>query len=486
MRTYGDNCPIAAQAAQGSIALIRVCGQGSLDLLAQIFSRPQALEHAAGNTIVYGWIRDFSPSPSPPVLIDQVLISVYRAPRSYTGEDGADISCHGGSAAVKAILETLRKAGFQDALPGEFTFRSFINGKMDLTQSESVMELVAAKSKQGLEHAVKRLSGVLEQEIHAIRDKLLEALSAAELYLDYPEDEIDEIDRIDRKQEHLPQREAVEDALKNLQSLTATYQRERLYQEGVLAVIAGRPNAGKSSLFNILLNEDRSIVTEMPGTTRDWIEAAITVEGIPVRLADTAGIRSVSLSCNSQMYKAEIQGIQRSRDLVEQANIVLYTVDACEGLHNEDQAFLKEYSKSFNQPLILVWNKVDLVKKVPESLPILPEKSDFFTFVPVSCKTGKGIKELCSFLALLIIKNTAKDSNLGEVRAGLGTERQKNLTEKAALLLEEALTTADQREALDIIAPMLREALNTLGEITGEVSTADILDLMFSRFCLGK
>ena len=494
MRTYGDTCPIAIQAAQGSIALIRICGQGSLESLAQIFSRPQALLNAAGNTVVYGWIRDFSSSPhiSPPALIDQVLISVYRAPRSYTGEDGADISCHGGSAAVKAVLEALRKAGFQDALPGEFTFRSFINGKMDLTQSESVMELVSAKSKHGLEHAVKRLSGTLEREIHVIRDKLLEILSALELYLVYPEEEIEEIEEIDehdRKQEHMPQREEAEDILRKLQSLAVSYRRERLYQEGVLAVIAGRPNAGKSSLFNVLLSEDRSIVTEKPGTTRDWIEAALTIEGIPVRLADTAGIRSVLLPCESQtsvMDEAEIQGIQRSRDLIEQANIILYTVDACEGLNIEDQTFLKEYTQSRDRLLVLVWNKVDLEDTLPESIPCLPEKSEFFSFIPVSCKTGIGIGELCSSIASLIIENTAKDSDLGEVRAGLGTERQKDLTEKAALLLEEALLLADQKEPLDIIAPFLREALNTLGEITGEVSSADILDLMFSRFCLGK
>jgi tRNA modification GTPase len=445
------------------LALVRTSGQGALELLAQVFSRPRALLDARGNTIVHGWINDLGGCP-----IDEVLISVYRAPHSYTGEDGADISCHGGSAAVKAVLLTLRKAGFEDALPGEFTFRSFMNGKIDLTRSESVMELVSAKTKKGLEHAVKRLSGALEKEIKTIRDTLLEAVSAAELYLDYPEDEIDE---------ELPllYHKAAEEALKRLHTLAASYHRERLYQEGALAVIAGRPNAGKSSLFNALLNEDRSIVTETPGTTRDWIEASVTVEGIPLRLTDTAGLRTPSLY--SKTEEAEIVGMQRSRELAGEADIILYTVDTSEGLCKEDEMFLAGISC----PLILVWNKVDL-KEPPCSV----KQSSKIPNVPVSAKTGKGLEELYSSIAsLLSQKNSGVDDFLEE-NVGLGTQRQKELTEKAASLLEEAMTMADNNEPLELISPLLREALNSLGEITGEVTSSDILELMFRRFCLGK
>jgi len=463
-RVYGDICPIAAQAAQGAIALIRTSGQGSLELLAKVFSRPKALLDASGNTIVYGWINDQDGTP-----VDETLVSVYRAPRSYTGEDGADISCHGGTATVNAILEILRKAGFEDALPGEFTFRSFLNGKIDLTRSESVMETVSARTKQGLEHAVKRLSGSLEKEIKAVRDKLLEAVSSVELFLDYPEDEIDD---------GPPSfREAAEEALQNLKSLAASYNRERLYQEGALAVIAGRPNAGKSSLFNALLNEDRSIVAEMPGTTRDWIEAFVSIKGIPLRLADTAGLRELPHD-SLQTDKVEIQGIERSKSLAEEADIIFYTVDACEGITKEDRCFLEEHR---NNLLILIWNKID----IPEAYSAAHAGRINFPIVPVSAKTGKGLEELCAMVAALLTKETQNNSDAG-LNAGLGTQRQKDLTEKAALLLEEALAMAEKDEPLDLIAPLLRESLNSLGEITGEVSSADILEIIFSRFCLGK
>ncbi|MCL1815125.1 MAG: tRNA uridine-5-carboxymethylaminomethyl(34) synthesis GTPase MnmE [Treponema sp.] len=479
MRNYGDTCPIAAQAAQGALALVRTSGQGTLKLLAPVFSRPQALLDAQGNTIVYGWIHDSAGSP-----IDEVLVSVYRTPHSYTGEDGADISCHGGSAAVKMLLLTLRKAGFEDALPGEFTFRAFMNGKLDLTRSESVMELVSAKTKEGLEHAVKRLSGVLEREIKTIRDTLLEAVSAAELYLDYPEEEIDE------DPGSFSYSETAEDALRRLRVLASSYDRERLYQEGALTVIAGRPNAGKSSLFNALLNEDRSIVTDTPGTTRDWIETSLTIEGIPLRLTDTAGLRDPS-SCPSGTDEAEMLGIQRSRELTEEADIILYIVDACEGFQKEDEKFLTEVSVPF---LILVWNKIDLIEhEIASRAPIiaeilqLPPRS--FAIVPVSARTGKGLEELSASIAGLLIQKASYSSaadTLPEGSPGLGTLRQKELIEKAVVLLEDALSMTARNEPLDLISPLLRESLNALGEITGEISSAGILETMFSRFCLGK
>jgi tRNA modification GTPase len=471
-RNYGDESPIAAQAAQGAVALIRTSGKGSLELLAKIFSRPRALLDAAGNTVLYGWILDETG-----VRIDEALVSVYRAPRSYTGEDAAEISCHGGSAAAKTILEALRSVGFSDALPGEFTFRSFVNGKIDLTRSESVMEAVSAKTKNALEHAVKRLSGVLEKEINAIRDKLLEITASIELFLDYPEDEIDEAPPSFRK--------TADEALEKLKSLARSYNRERLYQEGALAVIAGRPNAGKSSLFNALLNDDRSIVTENPGTTRDWIEASLSINGIPLRLADTAGLREFSGE------EAEKQGIERSKSLMEEADIILYTVDACIGLNNEDQNFMEKHKKDL---LILVWNKIDLNEA--KNIPQIEKTGLFFPVAAVSATTGKSLEELCACISGCLTQKTEdnygktqkifSDSVLTLPAAGLGTQRQKELTEKAVSFLEEALLLEEKNESLDLIAPLFRESLNALGEITGEVSSADILEIMFSRFCLGK
>jgi len=470
MRTYGDTCPIAAQAAQGALSLVRTSGAGSLELLAKVFSRPGALLDAPGNTIVHGWITDNSP-------IDEVLVSIYRAPRSYTGEDGADLSCHGGIAPVKTVLEALRKAGFQDALPGEFTFRAFMNGKIDLTQSESVMELVSSGTREGLERAIKRLSGALEKEILAVRDKLLEAVSVVELYLDYPEDEIDSAEE---GTAFYSCRQAAEEALLLLKKLSASYRREKLYQEGALAVIIGRPNAGKSSLFNALLNEDRSIVTQTPGTTRDWIEGSVDLQGIPLRLADTAGLRNVS-----GVDEAESRGIERSRSLAEEADLILYTVDGSEELKNEklneeDDVFLSNHAKK----TILVWNKSDL-HEPPEYIRnnFAPVNKDRPLLSVISAKTGEGIPALCASITELL---TVRDPLVTESICGLGTQRQKDLIEKAAFLLEEALFKANNEQALDMTALLLREALNAVGEITGEVSSADILETLFSRFCLGK
>ncbi|MDR3247979.1 MAG: tRNA uridine-5-carboxymethylaminomethyl(34) synthesis GTPase MnmE, partial [Treponema sp.] len=360
---YGDESPIAALATgpgENALALIRISGPNSVALLSYVFSRPKKLRAAPGNSIVHGWIcappaRPGSEAP----LIDEVLVSVYRAPQSYTGEEGADISCHGGTAVVKAIMNVLIAAGFRESLPGEFSFRAFMNGKLDLTRSESVMELVKAKTDTGREHAVGRLSGRLQGEIAALNRQLVEVLAEAELHLDYDDTELAAQGRF---ADRLPGRERVENILERLQALADTWQRERLYQEGKLAVIAGRPNAGKSSLFNALLGEDRSIVTDIPGTTRDWIEAFIAIGGIPLRLADTAGLRDTA-SFQDKTGQVERIGIERSRELLDSADLVLYVIDGAQGIHHDDVVFLNAHAgQAADHPasLILLWNKADI------------------------------------------------------------------------------------------------------------------------------
>ncbi|MDR2178029.1 MAG: tRNA uridine-5-carboxymethylaminomethyl(34) synthesis GTPase MnmE [Treponema sp.] len=476
---YGDESPIAALATppgESALALIRASGPGSVALLATIFSRPAKLREAGGNSVVHGWIL----APRGPgsgktgeagetgkagenagaERIDEVLVSVYRAPKSYTGEEGADISCHGGAVVVRAVLEALKTAGFRESLPGEFSFRAFMNGKLDLTRSESVMELVQAKTCEARERAVGRLAGRLQREIAALSRCLLEALAETELRLDYDEEELG------FSGEGLPGRELVENALDRLRKLTAGWPGERLYQEGALAVIAGRPNAGKSSLFNALVGEDRSIVTAAPGTTRDWIEALVNIRGIPLRLVDTAGLRETG--GQAALDRAEELGILRSRELLDKADLTLYVINGTQGPRDEDRAVLGAVR---SRPLIPLWNKADIA-------PL----SGHQEFLPVSAKTGEGLGELCTAI------KTALGGNLPERRPepGLGSLRQKDLAEKARAALEEALDLADRGEALDLSAPLLREAVDALGEITGEVSTADILETIFSKFCVGK
>jgi tRNA modification GTPase len=426
---------------------------------------------APGNTVVYGWITDPSRSA---VRVDQVLVSVYRAPVSYTGEDSADISCHGGAVA-ETVLASLAAAGFVRALPGEFTFRAFMNGKLDLTRAESVMELVSAETKEAAGRALDRLEGALERELSAVKEKILDALAAVEIRLDYPDEEIDGGGE--------DWRPCAAEALSRLSALVESYHGERLYAEGALAVIAGRPNAGKSSLFNALLDEERSIVTEEPGTTRDWIEARISLEGIPLRLADTAGLRRTE----EGMGIAETLGIRRSRELLAQADIVVYVIDGTVGLTREDQAFLEEDHPGV--PVLPIWNKADIIP-----IPTGNGGPDRFTPLITSAAAGTGLQQLCSAIHDALMNNAyaGKADREGMCEAGIAVKRHKDLAERAAAALREALASGGGLDAettedsLELTAPLLREALNELGEITGEVTSASILNTIFSRFCVGK
>jgi tRNA modification GTPase len=459
---YNDDNPIAAFATipgSGALTLIRCSGKGAIEAVSSVFA-PDKLNGAPGNSIIHGWIVKDGEK------IDEVLVSVFRAPKSYTGEDSLDICCHGGASAGKSVMAALSSAGFRDALPGEFTFRAFVNGKLDLTKAESVMELVSAKTDISRRHAVSRLSGSLQTEIEDIKKTLVQVLSGAEIYLDYSEDEVGA--DVDEDEGKLPYLNIALEALERLKKLSASWQMERIYQEGVTVVIAGRPNAGKSSLFNALLKEDRSIVTEIPGTTRDWIEAWVSVDGIPVRLVDTAGLRDSAEA-------AEKIGVDRSRKLLQEADLVLYLIDGAQGVTNEDRDFIDNDDRR-----LLVWNKADIAPLIAA-----PSLSPPQNFISASAKTGEGLAQIYAAISSAIKEQTTAHQD-APITAAVGTERQKKLVDAAVSALEEALALARQEEPLDLIAPLLREAVNSLGEITGEVSTADILEEMFSRFCVGK
>ncbi|MFQ3547369.1 MAG: tRNA uridine-5-carboxymethylaminomethyl(34) synthesis GTPase MnmE [Termitinemataceae bacterium] len=485
--SYGDDDPIAAHAtalAESALALIRTSGPGSIELVAQRFSRPQALLAAPGNTIVHGWILTETGEK-----VDEVLLSVFRAPRSYTGEDGIDISCHGGITSARAIMENLLTSGFRQALPGEFTFRAFMNGKMDLTRSESVVEIIEAKTDESRKHAIDRLSGALEQEIRALRDNLVSALAATELFLDYSEDDgvslIADMSspELAEAQGILPDRDRIEATIEKLKALSASYRIEKLYRDGALVAIAGCPNAGKSSLFNRLLKEERSIVTDIPGTTRDYIEAWISIEGIPVRLIDTAGLRDTQ-------DPIEQIGVQRSRSIIQGADLVMYLIDGKTGFTAADRELLAEYEDPAlwegreAPPVLLVWNKAD-IQNPPAIEQLEGERLSTKVsqdLIAVSATTGQGIPELARHIRTTLEGSASAPSGL----VGIATERQKHLIDAAIASLSEALDLADQHEPLDIIAPAIREAAEALGEITGDVSRADVLEIMFSRFCVGK
>lgn len=476
---YTPEEPIAAIAtalAPAALGIVRCTGTGVIGLLSKVFSRPQALLSAAGNTIVYGWMvepidgAEDAAGEAACRSIDQVLVSVFRNPRSFTGEDMVEISCHGGPGMVTEIFRLLTSHGFRAALPGEFTFRSFINGKADLTRSEAVHEIIAAKTDTSRSRAAGRLAGGLFQELDAIKQLLRETLAALEAEIEYPEDEEAIADAFDSRQ--------LEEARRRLESLCNSWASEKLYQDGVRVVLCGRTNAGKSSLFNTLLKEDRSIVSDIHGTTRDWIESWVSFAGIPARLFDTAGLRESD-------DEVERHGIQRTQDLTAEAQLILYLVDASLGLVEEDKAFLSKWSqseKATRPPLLLVLNKWD---KVSDSNACDPDLNQIQVdgIIRLSAKTGAGTAQLVEAVKDVISRDCSSNSS-GQV--GLGTERQKICAQEALEAVIHGLDVVQDGYTLDAVVQDVEEALAALGEITGEVTTEDILDTVFSKFCLGK
>lgn len=444
-------CAIATALSPAALGIVRCSGKNCIELVSKVFSRPKALLSAEGNTIVYGWILDNS------VKVDEVLVSVFRSPKSFTGEDMAEISCHGGPGVVLAVQNVLLKNGFREAERGEYTFRAFINGKADLTKAEAVREIIESHTNEGRSRAVGRLAGNLFSEIDSIKKLITDTLASIEVEIEYPEDEETIADTFDKTN--------LENAAIRLENLKNSWQGEKLYQDGARVVICGKTNAGKSSLFNAILKEDRAIVSDIEGTTRDWIESFVDFAGIPVRLFDTAGLRKTD-------DLIEAKGVQLSKNLSQDADVVLYLVDSTRGITKEDEKFLSECEK----PCVLVWNKSDLA-----------ENHSTQTFqcvkaqVKISAKKGIGFAELYDSVKSILTEGIATE----RVQAGLGSERQKICVEEALESVKHSLSVAETF-TLDAVVQDLEDALNSLGEITGEVYADDVLESIFNNFCVGK
>ena len=448
---------IATALAPSALGIVRVSGKGCIELVSKVFSRPKALLEAAGNTLVYGWIVDQNQK------IDEVMLSVYRAPKSFTGEDMVEISCHGGPAVVTAIQNLMLKSGFRQANRGEYTFRAYITGKTDLTKAEAVKEIIDSHTDASRSHAAGRLSGSLFTEIDSIKKLIIDTLASIEVEIEYPEDEETIADTFDRKD--------IEIAIERLQSLVESWQGEKLYQDGARVVLAGRTNAGKSSLFNAILKEERAIVSDIEGTTRDWLESWASINGIPVRLFDTAGLRETD-------DKIEAQGVQISRNLAHDADLVLYLVDSSSGLNDED----KEFIKKSQEPLILVWNKADKIEAGGDRPRVeacdIGDRPQAF----VSAKKGSGFKELYAQITAILTAGLSTERQ----QAGLGSARQKESVAEALESVKHALISADDNYTLDAVVQDLEDALDSLGEVTGDVTPDDVLGSIFANFCVGK
>ena len=464
-------CALATPVGLGAISIIRLSGKGCIESVSQCFSRPQALLNSEGGRVHHGWIRWESS------LIDEVLITIFRAPESYTGEDCAEISCHGGFIVFENIMKILRKLSFRDASAGEFSFRAFSNGKMDLTRSEAVRDIIEARSDRARALATRHLAGSLENAINRIKDNLVSQAAISSLALDYPEDEVDNI----------PFNLAlIGECRDSLQELLSTWRTGSICQRGIEVVLAGPTNAGKSSLFNLFLRQERSIVTDRPGTTRDWVQANISLGGMALQLIDTAGLRMDSRDLIEQ------EGIRRTHKLIKSSDIVLVIADASLGKHEalkleniiRNISEKSETGSAGTEPenpfrnqnrLIRVWNKSDLTPKIPDG------------WIPVSTLLGKGFGKL----EAAINKRLESYLEPGEKDAPIvSSARQKGLLEEAVTalgrVLEAGKATRTATIPYDLMAEDLHDALNFLGEITGTITRTDVLNTVFSRFCVGK
>lgn len=444
---------LATPFAASALAVIRCSGAGSVNAVSRCFSEPDLLINADHGRLVHGLF--LHPDTSEP--LDDVVLGVYRAPGGYTGEDSVEVFCHGSLPGIEAILKALRNAGFRDALPGEFTFRAFLHGKIDLTRAEAVQEIVSSKSGKAHRFALNRLSGALFDRIDQVKQRLADILSILEVQLDYAEDEIGgEIT--------IPLEEAAE-AERQISQLVQSYRTGRIFHEGASIACAGKTNAGKSSLFNLFLKEDRSIVSEIHGTTRDYIESWISIDGMPARLFDTAGVRDSSDA-------VELEGIRRSLDIVQRSDLVLHVFDGITGMNEQEAQFFQQHRG--NPSYLFLWNKSDS----PNALDA-PEGT-----LAVSALTAQGFHELEQAVLGRLLGNRA--ASIEQEQVMIDSLRQKELLDRASDALKMFLKASDEQMPVDILASELHDALDALGQLTGEVSSDDILERIFSGFCVGK
>ncbi len=480
VKSYDTNDIIYALATawgKSAIAVVRVSGDGCIEALSKAFSNSRRLKSSKTNAAVYGRLVD----PRDGLPIDDVVVTVYRDGHGYTGEEALEVSCHGGLQVVRAVLSLMEGLGFRKALAGEFTLRAFLHGKMDLTRAEAVEELIDSKGRTGQTMALNRLNGSLFKAISHIKDILVGVMSTIEVQLDYSEDEIGE-------DLSFPFQE-LEKAIDAVGRIKATYNAGRLYSQGARVVLAGPTNAGKSSLFNYFLKEERSIVSSVEGTTRDFIEAQCTIDGIPVRLYDTAGFRDLSQKTGDGdaggQDGIEAQGMERSRSLLEAADIILYMVGPDEvGSDGEASEALYETldTELANDPrCIVVYSKADLLQNTQRET--FKDSNHGCAAVLVSVVTGQGFQDLCNEISRRLTLDVQVQGDDGLV---IESERQKTDLERCQNALDSAMMAAKHDVPLDIVSMDIQEAIEALGEITGEVTTDDILDRIFGTFCVGK
>jgi tRNA modification GTPase len=450
---------ISTAAGEGGIGIVRLSGAQALSIAQGIFdsTRRQALTEVPAYSLLHGKIRH----PQSGKMLDEVLLAVMRGPRSYTREDVVEIHCHGGRLVLRDVLELLLEQGARLAAPGEFTKRAFLNGRLDLAQAESVIDIIRAKTDAGLQLAVQQLQGKLSSQVSHLHDELQQLLALIEASIDFADEEIEliEYDRI---------QEGLQTALDELAQLLAGAREGKIVRDGLSVAIVGKPNVGKSSLMNVFLQEERAIVTPIPGTTRDTVEDYINLEGVPIRLIDTAGIRHTE-------DHLELLGVERSRQILQQADLILCLFDASAPWSQEDEDFVE---LTRDKEKVLVFNKIDLPPQLSEEDAL----SKFLESTPsfrISVSRQLGLDELKHALAEWVMARPLES-------VAVTNARHKQALQLTVQSLSHALESTRGNMSQEFIALDIRDALHHLGEISGETTTDDILDRIFSTFCIGK
>ncbi|MBW1791183.1 MAG: tRNA uridine-5-carboxymethylaminomethyl(34) synthesis GTPase MnmE [Deltaproteobacteria bacterium] len=450
---------IATPPGPGGIGIIRISGSQSLPILQKLFSTARSPAQFISHTFRYGWIKN----PETGRIIDEVLAVYMKAPKTYTREDIVEIHCHGSYIVLEEILDQIVKHGASLAQPGEFTKRAFLNGRIDLTQAEAVIELLQAQTKESLGLAMSTLQGRLNEMVGNIRHSLLSLRAIIEVAIDFPEDDVEIINATKMRDQ------LAREVIRPLETLISSADQGKIYREGISVVILGRPNVGKSSLLNALLKEDRAIVTATPGTTRDTIEEVLNIRGMPVRIVDTAGIRD-------HAEQVEEIGIERARQKLSSADLVLFLIDACEGITENDRSL---YQTIEGKPLLLVLNKIDVGSMDPHQC---PAEFGNHQCVAVSATQHKGIAELEQEIFKLVTKGQQWDPG----HSCVPNVRQRSALKKALDSTWLITTGLGNNMSADLLAVDVQSALDHLSDIIGETTTEDVLDMIFDQFCIGK
>ena len=453
---------IATATGTGGIGIVRMSGKDCFNILKKIFipkNKNIDVENVPGYTIKYGYIIDTATGEK----IDEVLVSFFRSPKSYTAENMCEINSHGGTVVERKILEQCLLNGAEIATPGEFTKRAFLNGRIDLSQAESVIDIINAKTDMEAQASVNQLDGKLSKHIHYIQNKLLDMMADIEASIDYPEYDIEEVTNNKAKL-------ILTEIKTDLEKLENSFKEGKLLREGIKTVIVGKPNAGKSSLLNVILDEDRAIVSEYAGTTRDTIEEFVKIRDIPIQLIDTAGIRRAEDTI-------EAIGVEKAIQLIQKADLIIAIFDSSQKLDKEDYEILKLIE---NKKCIILLNKCDLSEKNEETIKYMSNLKK--TVITASMKKKTGIENLYDSIEKLFKLNEI-DLNSEVI---LTNVRHKNQVHKAKESLERAINSIELQMPIDIIAVDIKQCLEDLGTITGDNVSEDIINEIFSKFCLGK